>query len=138
MQTLASVTKKALQKSKVRRQEQRNRCQELAKRVMNLQAEKAMAVRVCQENKSSFELRLSELGMTGGSGGEKKVLGALPRLGLAADFQLPPPSVLRAAETPAAGGTAHRRELRAISERLERHAEWLQSRAKEGTSAVTA
>jgi len=105
MNKLASATKKALQKGKLRRQEQRNKCHELVKRVAQLQSDKATAIRVCQENKSAYELRLAELGMAVGTGP-------------------------RTSEAPTAGGSAHRRELRAISERLERHAEWLKTRTE--------
>eukprot|EP00441_Pelagodinium_beii_P015492 CAMPEP_0197660968 /NCGR_PEP_ID=MMETSP1338-20131121/51170_1 /TAXON_ID=43686 ORGANISM="Pelagodinium beii, Strain RCC1491" /NCGR_SAMPLE_ID=MMETSP1338 /ASSEMBLY_ACC=CAM_ASM_000754 /LENGTH=660 /DNA_ID=CAMNT_0043238431 /DNA_START=32 /DNA_END=2011 /DNA_ORIENTATION=+ len=101
MQKLVSATKKALQKEKAKqkRKDQSNKCHELVKRVAQLQAEKATAIRICQENKSAYELHLAELGMAVGVGP-------------------------RASETPTAGGSLHRRELRAISERLERHAEW--------------
>lgn len=127
LQKLSVAAKKALQKEKLRRQEFRTKCQELAKRIAQLQAEKAMVVRVCQENKNAYELRMAELSVA---------VGVVPRVGLAADFPMPPPALLRASETSAAGGAAHRRELRAISERLERHAEWLQRRSNEGEDVV--
>lgn len=127
MQKLSVATKKALQKGKIRRQELRTKCQELAKRITQLQAEKAMVVRVCQENKNAYELRMAELSVA---------VGVVPRVGLAADFPMPPPALLRASETSAAGGAAHRRELRAISERLERHSEWLQRRSQGGEEVV--
>lgn len=120
MYKLSSATKKALQKAKLRREEHKKKCHELVKRISQLQSEKATAIRVCQENKSAFELKLSEFGMVA-------QLGAAPRgLGMA---EMSLSSLRASADSPLAGGTAHRRELRAISERLERHAEWLQSRA---------
>eukprot|EP00933_Yihiella_yeosuensis_P002473 TRINITY_DN10417_c7_g1_i1.p1 TRINITY_DN10417_c7_g1~~TRINITY_DN10417_c7_g1_i1.p1 ORF type:complete len:691 (-),score=227.91 TRINITY_DN10417_c7_g1_i1:160-2232(-) len=127
MQKLVSATKKALQKAKLRQKEIKLKCQELTKRVSQLQSEKAMAVRVCQENKNAYELRLAELGLA---------FGASPHYGLS-ETALPAQSVVRASEAPAAGGMAHRRELRAISERLERHAEMLKKSHSAGEGAVS-
>eukprot|EP00931_Biecheleriopsis_adriatica_P038381 TRINITY_DN21993_c0_g1_i1.p1 TRINITY_DN21993_c0_g1~~TRINITY_DN21993_c0_g1_i1.p1 ORF type:complete len:708 (+),score=253.90 TRINITY_DN21993_c0_g1_i1:57-2126(+) len=122
MGKLSAAAKKALQKAKLKRQELKNKCQDLAKRALQLQSEKATAIRVCQENKNAYELRLAELGMAFSGG---------PHLGYPPEnMLLPSPSTTRASEAALAGGTAHRRELREISERLEEHAAWLQSHSR--------
>lgn len=111
MGKLQSATKRLLHKAKQRRQEYRQRCQELVKRIAILQQEKAAAIRVCEENKSVYELRLTEMGLavSGGSRFSPSDLGILARPG-------------------EPGLVSNRRELQAISERLERQAERLRSR----------
>lgn len=142
---LQLAAKRSLQKEARKRQEQKQRLQELARRVEQLKQEKQAAVRLCEENRNAYELRLAE--MSSGCG---------PRLSAT---ELPLAASIRWPESPrlggvASSGAAHRHELRAISERLERHAEWLRDRtssegrlpgmdvapapAREGTARVSA
>ncbi|CAJ1353609.1 unnamed protein product, partial [Effrenium voratum] len=68
LQRAAAERKRSLQKAKVQLQEKHNKCREYSKKVAQLQSEKAVAVRVCEENKRFFELRLSEhAGLAGGA-----------------------------------------------------------------------
>merc|ERR1740138_1724465 len=50
--------KKGLQKAAKKRQEMKQRCHDLAKRVGQLQHDKAAAIRICEENKAAYEARL--------------------------------------------------------------------------------
>eukprot|EP00929_Paragymnodinium_shiwhaense_P059842 TRINITY_DN2993_c0_g1_i1.p1 TRINITY_DN2993_c0_g1~~TRINITY_DN2993_c0_g1_i1.p1 ORF type:complete len:730 (-),score=293.83 TRINITY_DN2993_c0_g1_i1:308-2497(-) len=114
------AAKKALQKGSRKRQELKTRCQELAKRVSHLQQEKAAAIRICEENKGAYELRLAELGLPlQGSSPYYEQLKSSAAAGVAG-------------HTP----TSARRELQAISERLERHAEWLRTSSASRSSAA--
>mmetsp|Transcript_127800 Transcript_127800/g.238915 ORF Transcript_127800/g.238915 Transcript_127800/m.238915 type:complete len:710 (+) Transcript_127800:114-2243(+) len=118
MVKLQGSAKKALQKGTRKRQDLRQRCQELARRIVQLQQEKATAVRICEENKSAYELQLTQLGLMSRIG-----MGpvGLSTVGMADSVA---PAQLRS-DSP--GSMPHRRELRAIMERLEQNAERLQS-----------
>lgn len=129
MAKFQAATKKAIQKGTRKRQELRQRCQELARRIMQLQHEKATAIRVCEENKSAYELQLTQMGLMSRLGAGASGLGTV---GL---VDSPSPSALRA-DAASSGSLQHRRELRAIMERLEQNAERLQSH--DGTLPATA
>jgi len=60
LQVLTSKHKRSLSKAKTQLQEKQGKYKDLAKQVAQLQSEKAVAVRVCEENKRFFELRLAE------------------------------------------------------------------------------
>ena len=60
LQTLNSKQKRSLSKAKAQLQERHGKCKDLTKHVAQLQSEKAVAVRVCEENKRFYELRLAE------------------------------------------------------------------------------
>eukprot|EP00747_Dinoflagellata_sp_TGD_P106184 gnl/TRDRNA2_/TRDRNA2_169786_c0_seq3.p1 gnl/TRDRNA2_/TRDRNA2_169786_c0~~gnl/TRDRNA2_/TRDRNA2_169786_c0_seq3.p1 ORF type:complete len:484 (-),score=119.94 gnl/TRDRNA2_/TRDRNA2_169786_c0_seq3:118-1569(-) len=101
---LQASAKKALAKAAQKRHELKRKIQELVKRVAQLQQEKAAAVRVCEENRSNYELRLAELGIAVG--------GSAPCHA--------PPAAYRSGSAQT-GSSPHRRELRAILERLEQN-----------------
>eukprot|EP00927_Polykrikos_kofoidii_P059400 TRINITY_DN54559_c0_g1_i1.p1 TRINITY_DN54559_c0_g1~~TRINITY_DN54559_c0_g1_i1.p1 ORF type:complete len:801 (+),score=180.03 TRINITY_DN54559_c0_g1_i1:62-2404(+) len=109
-----AAAKSAFQKCARKRQELRSKCHELARRVAQLQHEKATAVRLCEENKSAYELRLAELGLASG----------IPSCGMVGRLTDSVSSLYRSESL---GVSASRKEFRGISERLERHAEWLRS-----------
>jgi hypothetical protein len=115
-------SKRALQKGARKRQELRQRYQELAKRAQQLQEEKATAIRICEENKAAYELRLTELGLLSRLGLSTVGVGAADIVGGGAL-----PAVLRADAGISNSGMLHKRELRGIMERLEQNAEKLQS-----------
>eukprot|EP00913_Durusdinium_trenchii_P003446 g3190.t1 len=60
LQALSSKQKRSLSKAKALLQEKQGKNKDLSKQVSQLQSEKAVAVRVCEENKRFFELRLAE------------------------------------------------------------------------------
>jgi len=123
--------KKALQKCAKKRQEYKLRCQDLAKRLSRLSQERQLAVRVCEENRSAYEVKLAEMGLTAGAAGRLSC-GSLVETAAT----LTQSGALRGCDSPrllaASGGLAQaslqRRELRAISDRLEQHAAWLRDR----------
>jgi len=122
-----AAAKQALQKAARKRQETRAKCQELAKKASQLQHEKATAIRICEENKGAYELRLAELGLAVGAasrGHVSSVVGASEQAALA----------MRAASPVTASS---RNDLRSISDRLERHSEWLRNRHDRPTDIVT-
>jgi hypothetical protein len=107
------IAKKAVGKVRKKYEHSRSRCQELAKRVALLQHEKDIAIRICEENKGAYELRLHELGIAVGTAAATRPM---------ASFVGEQGAVLRA-DSP--GVVASRVELRSIADRLERHQEWL-------------
>merc|ERR1712194_357610 len=60
---IQAASRRALQKGARKRQELRQRCQDLARRTVQLQQERATAIKICEENKAAYELRLTELGV---------------------------------------------------------------------------
>lgn len=108
-----ATSKRALQRAARKRQDMRQRCQELARRIVQLQQEKAVAVRICEENKSAYELQLAGVGLAS-------------RCGSASDT--PMASVaLRLDSQPQSGSATRSRELRSIMERLQADAERFRS-----------
>jgi chromosome segregation ATPase len=130
MNKLNSSYKKTLQKAARKRQEMKHRCQELVKRITVLQQEKALAIRICEENKNTFESRLAELGLVSRLGLGSVGIGAADVVGISSS------TVLRA--DAANDGMMHRRELRAIMERLEQNAEKLQVSVPPASETVSA
>jgi len=102
---LEAVSKRALQKAARKKQDLRQRCQELVKRMGQLQQERITVERVCEENKAAYEVHLTELGL-------------ISRLGLGNVAGPTTPALHDSAST--AGANVMRRcELRSIMERLE-------------------
>lgn len=124
--------KKALQQGDRKRKELKQRCQECMKRMAQLQQEKNTAVRICEENKGCYELRLAELGLVSRLG-----LGNSVGVGSAEVVGIGQPTVLRADASVGGAGVMHRRELRAIMERLEQNSERLHTTAPAASEAVT-
>jgi len=115
---LQAASKQALMKGAKKRQELRVKCQDVAKRVMQLQQEKATAIRICEENKSTYEVRVAELTATVGMASRLGSLSASFPAGLSGELA---PSI--GGYSPMASLSIQRgRELRAIAERLEKHA----------------
>eukprot|EP00811_Abedinium_folium_P002526 NODE_1231_length_2553_cov_3.617477.p1 GENE.NODE_1231_length_2553_cov_3.617477~~NODE_1231_length_2553_cov_3.617477.p1 ORF type:complete len:707 (-),score=296.28 NODE_1231_length_2553_cov_3.617477:216-2336(-) len=112
---LQAAMKRLAQKSAQKRQELRQRCQELSRRVVQLQQERAAAVRLCEENKRTYEMRLLEVGF-GAGGGAATPRASLPLVGCVR-AELQPTAVPLTGDVV---GTSQR-ELRAIMERLERN-----------------
>merc|ERR1711865_132297 len=92
---------------------------ELVKRIVQLQQEKALAVRVCEENKGAYEMRLSEVGLVSRLGLGSVGVGAADVVGVGQ------PTVLRSDSGGLGSGVMHRRELHGIMERLEQNAQRL-------------
>lgn len=105
---LLSERKRALMKAN----ESRAKSHDLRKRVSQLQSEKATAIRLCEENKRSFEQRLAELS-----------LGARTTTTQIAEY----PSVWREAAT---GSPVRRRELQELAKNLEEHEQELRAELK--------
>lgn len=108
-----TAAKRTLQKAALKHKEAKDRCNLLAKKVTQLQQERSSAIRICQENKSAYEVHLAQLGLSGG--------------GFRRESALPQTIVQSPREQ-----TADRRELRAIAERLEKNAERV--RLREGAA----
>merc|ERR1740129_644313 len=110
---LQASSKRTIQKVAHKRQELRQQCQELVRRVRQLQEEKALAVRVCEENKNAYELRLT---------------GASIASRCCSTSNIPIASAaLRLDSSPQSPSATHRRELRSIMERLEANTERFRS-----------
>jgi len=123
------AAKKAIQKENRKRQEQKHKLIELVRRLEQVKQEKSTAIRLCEENRSSYELRLAELGLGVSGIPLHRASGTAADLHQASAFVGP-------RFAPASGGSVGRsQELRAIHERLECHAEWLRMRSS-GASAV--
>jgi len=115
-----SASKKALQKVAQKYQSVRAKCQELAKRLALMQHEKDIAVRICEENKGAYELRLAELGLAVAA--PTPSFPAFPAAAVSSSVTGLSAAALRA-DSP--GAAASRVELQGIADRLERHQEWL-------------
>lgn len=126
--TLQAAVKKAHQKASSTRQEYRQTCQNLCKRVEQLKQERAIAVRVCEENRTACELRLAEIGLAMGGGSRCSValdvagIGGLGQL----SHSLTKPALTSSYD--ATGLAASRRERLAIAERLEQNAKQVKAR----------
>jgi len=59
---LQAASKKAIKAATRKRHDLKLKVQDLAKRVIQLQQEKAAAIRVCEENKHTYEQRMAEMG----------------------------------------------------------------------------
>jgi len=121
---LHSTSKKTLQKAAQKRQELRHKYQELAKRAVQIEAERATAIRICEENKQMFEIRLAEAAALSSSGvwAERPTTAFVPQ---------------RAAKAPTLGSGGSSVELRAIAEHLEKNAEWLRSRGSDSPTMAS-
>merc|ERR1712032_547332 len=60
---LQASSKRSLQEAAHKRQELRQQRQDLVRRIRQVQEEKAVAVRVCEENKNAYELQLVGAGL---------------------------------------------------------------------------
>lgn len=127
-----SSAKKALHKGSQKRQELRNRCHDLAKTLAQAQHEKSLAVRICEENRGAYELRLAEVSLAVGSSSRfagAGLTGAHPQAAALTS------ATYARAESP--GPLSSRAELRCISDSLERHTEFLRmSRASSASGAA--
>merc|ERR1712187_1089660 len=114
-----NVAKKVMQKEARKRQDHRRKIHDLVKRVDQLKREKATAIRVCEENRSAYEMQLAQLGLIAGS----SVHGSYADLPMA--MQIP-----RVVNDPTnCIVTSPHRELRARMERLEQRKDWLRKSA---------
>mmetsp|Transcript_105999 Transcript_105999/g.167361 ORF Transcript_105999/g.167361 Transcript_105999/m.167361 type:complete len:750 (-) Transcript_105999:88-2337(-) len=131
MAKIQAASKRSLQKAARKRQELRQKCQELVRRLSQVCQEKAAAVKVCEENKSAYELRLTELGMvsrfSAGIGADALLAGA--------------PAVLRkevGSKVSLAAGCMSVWELQAMKDRLAQNAELLKGGVGRGSGAIRA
>merc|ERR1711907_320666 len=92
---------------------------------------KSAAVRICEENKAAYEVRLTELGLVSRLGLGSVGVGAADVVGISQ------PAVLRADAGGSGAGVMQRRELRAIMERLEQNAESLHAPAPPVSGSMT-
>lgn len=125
------ATKKTLQKSAKRRQDYKQRIQELFKKLTKTKQERQLAVRICEENRAVYEAKLAELGFAAGMG---RLSCGNP---MDATLSMPQAAAVFATNrsnpplaTVGLSTSLQRKELRAISDRLEQQAAWVRERYK--------